>query len=251
MAKQSGLGDALWIGGVDVSGDTGSIGNVGGGPAPLDLTGIDKSAVERVGGIRDGRIEWSSWFNPTVAHPTLSALPTTDITVTYCRGTALADPAACLVAKQLNYDGSRASDGSFTLAIGAAANGYGVEWGVLGTPGKRTDTAATNGAAVDGTAASSFGLQAYLHVFALVGTDITVKLQESSDSGGADAWADVVGGGFTQVLAAGFVPQAQRIATSATLPVERYLRVVSTTAGGVTSCTFAVVIVRNATAVVF
>lgn len=250
MAKTSGLGDNCLVDGYDLSGDIGSLSRIGGGPAALEVTGINKSAIERVGGIRDGAIDFSSWFNPSAAqeHPVLSALPTANRIVTYLRGTTLGNGAASCVAKQINYDGSRGTDGSFTLAVGAQANGYGVEWGDQLTAGLRTDTAATDGTGVDGLAASAFGLQAYLHVTAFTGTDVTIKLQESSDNGAGDAFADVVGGGFTQVTSA---PGAQRIATAATLAVERYLRVVTTTVGGVTSVTFSVMVVRNLTAVVF
>ena len=53
-----------------------------------------------------------------------------------------------MVAKQLNYDGTRANDGAFTFAVSAQANGYGLEWGKQLTAGTRTDTGATNGTGV-------------------------------------------------------------------------------------------------------
>jgi hypothetical protein len=242
VAKQTGLGDNLYLGGIDLSGDTGSIGNVGGGIAVLDTTGIDKSAYERIGGLQDGRIEWVSHFNPAAdqAHDALSTLPTTSRIGTYCRGTSLGSAAAGLVGKQVNYDPSRGNDGAMTIAVNIqASDGEPLEWGVLGTAGKRTDTAATNGASIDNGAASTDGLVAYLHVFAFTGTSCTVTLQESADDGGADSWAAVVGGAFTAATAVG----AERIATATGLAVERYLRVV--TSGTFTSCTFAVVIARR------
>lgn len=457
MAKQSGLGDNFYLGGYDLSGDTNSLGEVGGGIAVLDVTGIDKHAYERIGGLRDGRMEWVSHFNPASAkaHSVLSTLPTTDRTLTYCRGTSLGSPAACLVAKQLNYDPSRADDGRMTIAVRAEANGYGLEWGTQLTAGLRSDTGATSGTGVsvggdgylhlpgasgdyastpdaasldivgdidirakvalddwtpaaestiiakytatgnqrsyalavttagalifrwseDGTAEKSetssasvsaaagaatwvratlevdvggtdaavifytstdgstwtqlgttqlngattsifastavlelggqtlgtvnrlagkifeaqvlsgiagtsvahpiptttsigdttpltwtvngaaylsvysyFGLQAYLQVTNFVGTDVTIKLQHSSDDDDTDAYADITGGGFTSVTSG---PQTQRIATTATLPIERYLRAVTTTTGGFSALTFNVVVVRNLTATVF
>jgi hypothetical protein len=120
--------------------------------------------------------------------------------------------------------------------------------GLQGTAGVRADTTATNGTSVDfGTGSTAFGLrlQAYLHVTAFTGTSCTVKLQESSDDGAGDAFADVTGGSFGAQTAVG----ASRIATSATQTVERYLRVVTT--GTFTVCNFHVTIVRNATAVSF
>lgn len=247
MAKQTGLGDRLFIDGLNVSGDITAIDTLGGGPEALENTGIDKSAFERIGGLRDGRAEFTTWWNPgpeaDAAHVALSTLPRTDRILTYCRGVALGGPAAGLVGKQINYDGSREADGAFSLEVAAQANGYGIEWGVQGTAGIRTDSAATNGSSVDHGAATAFGLTAYLHVFAFTGTSVTVKLQESADDGAADTWADVVGGAFTAATAVG----AERIATATDLAVERYLRVVTT--GTFTDAQFAVLICRAETEV--
>ena len=66
MAKQSGLGDNFYLHGYDVSGDLGSV-SVSGGPAALEVTGIDKSAFERIGGLRTGGMSWQAWFNPASA----------------------------------------------------------------------------------------------------------------------------------------------------------------------------------------
>lgn len=248
MAKQSGLGDNLYVAGYDLSGDIGSLETIGGGPTPLEVTGINKSAFERIGGLRDGAIEYAAFFNPSSnqAHDRLSDLPTTDQILSYCRGTDLGSPAACLVGKQINYDGTRGDDGSLTFKVQAQANGYGIEWGRQLTAGKRTDTTATNGSSVDLGSASpgAFGLQAYLQVFAFTGTSATIKIQESSDDGAGDAFADVTGGSFGAQSAIG----ASRIATAA-INVERYLRVVTT--GTFSNVVFSVVAIRNDTAVVF
>lgn len=247
MAKQAGLGDQLYVGGYDLSGDIGNLGNIAGGPAALEVTAINKSGFERIGGGRDGRIEFSSFWNVAVgqAQDRLSLLPTTDQVATYLRGTTLGNPGASLVGKQVNYDPTRGNDGSLVVATEALANGFGLEWGHQLTAGKRTDGGATNGTGVDFTAATAFGLQAYLQVFAFTGTSATVKLQESSDNGGGDAYADVTGGGFT--AATGIT--AERIQTSRTLAVERWLRVVTT--GTFSNLVFAVVVAKNDTAVLF
>ncbi|MDX3643224.1 hypothetical protein, partial [Streptomyces sp. MB09-02B] len=68
MAKQSGLGQAFYLGGYNLSGDTGSGDDIGCGLAGTqDVTGIDKSAYERIGLLRDGRLNWTSFFNPATA----------------------------------------------------------------------------------------------------------------------------------------------------------------------------------------
>lgn len=245
MAKQTGLGDRCFVAGIDLSGDVGSLSRIGGGPTPLEVTGIDKSAHERIGGLRDGAIEFSAFFNPAAgqAHPTLSTLPTTDRIVTYCRGATLGNAAASLVGKQINYDGTRGNDGAFTLAVQAQANAFGLEWGRQLTAGKRTDTTATNGASVDHTTVSTaFGWQAYLHVFAFTGTSVTVTLQDSADN---VAWANLTGGAFTAATGV----TSQRLAGGSSATVRRYLRAITT--GTFTEAVFSVAFTRNETAVSF
>lgn len=250
MTKISGLGENFYVDGYDVSGDVGSITNCSCPMTPLDVTAINASAYERIGGQRDGVMGWETWFNPAALaqHVVLSTLPTTDRLVSWTLGTAIGSHAASMNAKQINYDMTREQSGSLHFSVSAMANGYAMEWGQLATAGVRTDTEATNGSPLDsGGASTTFGLQAYLHVFEFTGTDVTVKLQESSNNG-ADAYADVTGGGFTAITAD---PTSQRIATAANLTVERYLRVVTTTSAGFTSLSFAVNVVRNTLAPVF
>ena len=91
MAKSSGLGDAFYVGGYDLSGDTSALSKIGGSLGVLDVTAINKSAFERLGGVRDGGIDWTSYFNPTGAHPVLSALPTSDVIATYANDTSSVD----------------------------------------------------------------------------------------------------------------------------------------------------------------
>lgn len=161
----------------------------------------------------------------------------------YFRGTALGGPVACLVGKQLNYDWSRADDGKVTMKVRAESNGFGIDWGTSLTAGKRSDTTATNGTAVDfGTGSTLFGAQFYLQVFSFTGTNITFTVEQSSDNGAADTFAAVTSGAFTQVTAA---PAVERLETARDQTVERYLRVV--TSGTFTECTFAVAAVRNDT----
>src|SRR6185295_7172253 len=101
MAKQNGLGDRCFVSGVDVSGDVSSLSSIHGGIATLDVTDITKSARERIGGMRDGSMAFSSFFNDSAAqaHKTLRTLPTADVLVSYLRGTAIGSPMATLAAK--------------------------------------------------------------------------------------------------------------------------------------------------------
>jgi hypothetical protein len=244
MAKSSGLGDNCYVGGYDLSGDIGSLSRIGGGHAVLDVTGIDKSAVERIGGVRDGSIEFNSFMNDSTgqAHNRLRTLPTTDVVVTYCRGTTLGNQAASIVAKQVNYDATRAEDGMLTFQTQAQANSFGLEWGTLLTAGKRTDTSATNGSSVDFVAATSFAWQAYLQVFSFTGTSCTVTLEDSAND---STWAVFTGSAFTAATGV----TTERIAGAAGSTVRRYVRAV--TSGTFSECTFAVMFVKNDTTVVF
>lgn len=152
MTKQSGLGQAFYLGGYNLSGDTGSGDEIGCGLAGTqDVTGIDKSAYERVGLLRDGRLNWTSFFNPSAAqaHAVLSTLPTTDRHMMWATGTTIGDPAACMVGKQIDYNPTRGADGSLTISVSSQANAYGLEWGDLLTAGQRTDTGAADGTAVE------------------------------------------------------------------------------------------------------
>jgi hypothetical protein len=212
----------------------------------MEMQGIDASSIERLGTLKDGSIEWVSYFNPDAlhSHVALSSLPLTNRIVTYFRGTAIGNAACGLQAKQINYDPTRAADGALTVAVQAqAANALPLEWGEMLTAGKRTDTTATAGTAFDSgiVGGTDFGLSLYLHVFSVTGTSVTVKVQESSDNG-ADAYADVAGATFVAATPAAS-PQSQRLRTATNLTVERYLKV--TTSGTFTSATFAVVAVRH------
>jgi hypothetical protein len=245
------LGQRLYVGGYDISGDITELGNVASPVATLDTTGIDKSAHERIQGQKDGTLEVTAWFNPenvsTIQeHAVYSTLPRTDVLNTFVASpVAIGAETYCLVGKQVNYDPKRAQDGTFTFGVSAQANGYGGEWGKLLTAGKRTDTTATAGTSYDQTAVStSFGWQAYLQVFAFAGTDVTVKIQDSADN---SSFADLTGAAFAAVTST--TPGAQRLqSASATATVRRYVKVTTTTSAGFTNLVFAVVFVRNLSA---
>lgn len=246
MTKQSGLGDNLYVSGYDISGDVQSV-NISAPMKSIVVTDITQSGVSRLGGQRDGQMGFVVYFDPTTAHPVLATLPTTDILATYCRGTAAGNPAACEVGKQINYDPKRGNDGSLTVDVSVQGSGYGVEWGVQVQPIQTVSAAVTGGSGVDLVASTSFGWQAYLHVMSVAptGQGITVKLQDSADQ---STWADLSGGAFTVVNAPG--PGWQRLQSAgSTDTVRRYVRALAS--GSYTSATYAVVFVKNQTAVTF
>ncbi len=104
------------------------------------------------------------------------------------------------------------------------AQGSTVDNGEIIEPeGAQSGAGATSSGSLDNSAASSNGGAGYLQVTDLTlggYTSVTVKIQESSDNGAGDAWADLVT--FTAVTAADV---AERIAVAAGTTVERYLQV--------------------------
>lgn len=241
MAKQAALAEKLIIDGVDISGDVGSVQSISSTRQAFDVTAIDKAAHERILGKADGLIDFMAFFNDATGqeHLTLRAHGGgADRVCTYLHGATLGNMAAAIVAKQVNYDPTRSADGMLTIGVQMLGAAYGLDLCDQVTAGLRTDTAATDGTAVDNdkAAATTRGLSAYLQIISFTGTSITVKLQDSAD--GSTDWQDVTGGGFAAASAVG----AQRIVTSLTLTVRRWLRVVSS--GTFNPCTFSVVVSR-------
>lgn len=233
MAKQGGLGSRFLVGGYDLSGDISALSSVSSSLAPIDVTGIDKFAHERIAGLRDGTMSFTSFWNAALSVPVLGSLPKTDTLMTFIPGPQqLGGPSAWLQALQVSYNPTRANSGELTMATEGQGEGWGLEWCQNLTAGLRSDTAATNGPDVDGGTGSASGAAAYLQVTGFAGTSVTVTVQHSADN---SAWSPLAA--FTAVTAA---PAWQRVAVSGA--VDRYLRVI--TEGTFTSAVFAAAVVR-------
>lgn len=249
---QTGLGDALYVGdnttylnSFDLSGDIGSLSKVTTSLKPLEVTGINKSGIERLPGQRDGEIAFSAWFNPGVnqEHATFKLRPTNDVQVGYFRGTVLGNSGAAMLAKQITYNPKRGTDGSLTFDVQAQANAFGLEWGRQLTAGVRTDSAATTGTGVQSATAGStgFGFQAYLWVFGVTGTSATFVLQDSPDN---VTYSTLTGGSFGAFTAGGVGRLAQGAGT-----VNQWTRV--NTTGTFSNAQFAVLFMRNLSTMTF
>ena len=225
MAKKSGLGQQIFVHGYDLSGDVATIDNAGSPRNLLDITAINASANERLVGLSDGNISVSSWFNDSTEqeHDALSGLVTTDRIVTWAFGATRGDVAACLVAKQLNYDGSRGTDGSLSFSVDTQADGISLDWCNTLTTGKETHSSAGSSTSRDDGAGTTAGMVAYLEITDCDSGTPTVTIQESSDNGSSDAWVNVLS--FSAVGYAS-APTAERVTSSGT--VERYLRITTT-----------------------
>ena len=238
MAKEAGLANLLFIAGYDLSGDVGSIGTIASHSTPLDVTAINASAMERILSHHDGEISFNHYFNDAASqeHAALAAAGAgLDRVVCWYHGSGIGEAAAGLVSKQINYDLNRGADGSLGGTTQCLANAAGLEYGEQLTAGKRTDTSATNGTSLNNGAATALGLSAYLQVFSVAGTSVTVAVQQSSDDGGGDAYAAILT--FTTV-SAGSLGHERKVTATLTTAVEQYLRVATT--GTFSSAIFAV-----------
>lgn len=224
MSKKSGLGDTFYVDGYDLSGDVNNI-EMSMPRETFTVPGVNVSAQERIYGRTDGKMSWTAYFNPASnqSHERFSALPTTNVIVSYHNGATVGNQAAGIVAKQLNYDNSRGDDGSLTSKIDAEGNGSALVWGELLTTGEQTFASSGSGTVLDYGASvgtTNFGLIAYIQAVSIDSGTATVAIQSSSDNAGSDPYADITGAVFTAVTA----KTSERIATSTTEAVERYLR---------------------------
>jgi len=238
MPKGSGLGQQIFVQGYDLSGDVSALDNAGSPRELLDTTAINASAHERVMGLSDGNLAVSSWFNDSSEqeHEAFKSLPTTDRIVMWAFGATRGDVAACLNAKQLNYDGSRGSDGSLAFTIDTqAASGVPLEWGNTLTTGKETHSAAGVSTSRDDGATTGYGLVGILSITDVDSGTVTVSIQQSADN---VTFADILS--FVAVAAAA-APTAQRLTLSGA--ILRYLRV--STTGTFGNCDFCMVTRRG------
>jgi len=237
MAKKSGLGQQIFVHGYDLSGDVATIDNAGSPRNLLDITAVNASATERLVGLSDGNLSVSSWFNDATEqeHAAFSGLVTTDRVITWAFGATRGDVAACLVAKQLNYDGSRGTDGSLSFSIDTQANGVALDWGNTLTTGKETHSSAAVSTSRDDGATTGYGLVGILSVTDVDSGTATVNIQQSADN---VTFANILG--FVAVSAAA-APTAQRLTLSGA--ILRYLRV--STTGTFSNCDFCMVTRRG------
>ena len=246
MAKVSGLGDRLYVGAFDLSGDVGSVQRISGAVQVLDVNGISCSAYERVLGLRDSTIEFTSYWNDSAggAWAVLSLLPTTDVGVSYFKGHTLGAVCANLNAKELDYSPTRANDGAITMAStfsGTTTSKFNLGWGVELTDGQRTDTSATNPTSglddLSGSPTStSFGATVWVHLLSFTGTSVTFTLRDAATE---PTYANVTGGASSAMTAVGF----QRWQTATTETIRRYLTI--GTSGTFSSAVFIVGVVRH------
>jgi len=218
MAKSTGLAQKFFHGIYDLSGDIGSVSSWSTPVAVLDVTGIDKSAIERVQGLSDGTVSFNAFFNDAAAaeHVALR-VPSSGAVVTWAMGSTVGDVAGMMQGQGVSYDPTRGPDGGLAFDVEMVNYASPAVWGVMLTPGLKTDTSAANGATLDQGAQTTAGAEAILHVTSFTGSNFTATVQDSAN--GSD-WGTLKA--FTQVTDTG----SERVTVSGT--VERYVRVIST-----------------------
>jgi len=238
MAKTSGLGQALFVQGYDLSTDASTLDGAGYNQEMLDITGIDKSAAERVAGRLESTITINGWFDNAddkahEAYTVSNKLPTGDRVVTYQMGTAITEPSLFLNAKQANYDVTNSPGSALAttamFSSTASVSGFdGIAFGVMLDAGATTYTSTTNGTTVDQSASSSAGSVACLQFVSGVSvSSLVAKIQHSSDSA---SWSDIIT--FSTISAN--TPTAQIVSMEGT--VNRYVRVQYTLSGTNAKC---------------
>lgn len=219
MAKRSGIGQYIYVGGYDLSGDVGTINSVSAPRSTLGVTGISSSVLERVMAHGNGSLSFTSFFNDAAGqeHVALSALPTTDVVSIYAISGTRGDPAACLVAKQINYDPTRNTDGSLTMLTDMMSNASALEWGKMLTASSETIASAGNLASLDELGAAgptANGGIGYLEIMSLGSGTPTITIQDSADDA---AWATLL------TFTVNSANTAERVTVTGN--VDRYLRV--------------------------
>ncbi len=240
MAKQSALGSQFFIDQYDLSGDIGAVTSAETTRASFDVTGIDKSAMERITGLRDGTMSFASFWNTTASTGDIAVLQTATRSDRICSvfiGATVGYPAASITGKQMGYPVTRGQDGSIgaTTTVQANGLGMGLEWGEMLTTGKQSfATGTVNGTSIDlGSASTAFGAAAYLHVISVASGTATFAIQDSTDN---VTFNNITGLAFTGATGA----TSQRLQTTSALSIARYIRIQGTGVHGaaVIACNF-------------
>jgi hypothetical protein len=138
MAKRSGLGQRfalVQIGagpGYDLSGDVGSIDTAETMLATLDVTGLDKTAHERLVGLGDGKLAYTGFFD-NAAHPLITPLRGLPVRAFWVGSQVEGDGLALAISGILtNYPVTRAAGGTLTIKPVVDSSGGDLpDWGQL------------------------------------------------------------------------------------------------------------------------
>ncbi len=233
----------MYVAGFDISGDVGSISSLQVTAEEQDVTGINKTAHERITKRHDAIIGFDTFFNDATdqLHDALKGLPTTNVGVMLLTGTTRGDGVFAMEAKQLNYDWVRGADGSLNGSVEAKMGSAGANWCRLlvkkGTHSSATDEVGVNEPA---DAQTTVGAVGYLQHFSAASGTVEYDIEDSSDStNGTDgAWANLLA--FADV-ATPYNPITSRVTVTGN--VEKWVR--ASTNGTFTTAVFSMCFYRG------
>ena len=220
MAKTNGLGVRIYANGYDLNTDVNALSGIGQTQTLLECTGLAKSAMQRLTGLRDANLSVNGYFDNAagMSHDAFKSI-SADSEVIVTMGTSRGDNACGMVSDQGSYNVGRSEGSAITTTVEfSTSNGKGLNWGVVLTDGpEQTDSAAANSAAVDNTSSTSAGAIGIVSVESVASGTAVLKVQHSSDD---ITYADLL----TFTGATGRTSES----ISATGTVNRYVRVAST-----------------------
>ncbi len=208
-----------------------------------DTTTLGDAAHEKSAGLRDGSATLQGILDVTMDALVATWLGSADgeaFTVGV-GGAALADPCRTGKIRHVSYGLSNPVGGM--VAVTARVEGHGgIDPGAI-IHANEAETATAGETGVDSgiVGGTANGGVAVIHCFTVSGTNptLTSKLQHCADNA---TWADLTGGGFTQLTAAG----SERILIPADTAVARYVREYHTIGGTNTpTFTYAVAFTRR------
>ena len=197
-------------------------------------------------GFRGATLSFSGFYDPTTTTGSDEILAnsigaTNASIVSYApNGFAVGEPIYLFRTHSTGYSVSQPVDGVVSITADMNATGTLVRGFSLHQLAAETTTA--NGTSVDGTASTTTGWTAHLHVTAVSGGTPTLDV-DVADSANDTTFATVTGASFTQVTTS---PSSERLTSStSTATVRRYVRAEWTISGSTPSYTFTVTFARQ------
>ena len=224
MAFKAGRGAQILFNQYDVSGYLNAAG-VQIGADTAEVTNFASAGwKEYMATLLGGTFPFAGMYD--VAFPVTSQLGVDAGVLTYApaSATAIGDPVFLASITSTDLQKSSPVGGIVAISWTATAEAA-VAYGQLLHPLAK-DTNTTTGASKDDSAQSTTGWTANLHVTGVDGGSWVIKMQDSADN---SSWADVTGGAFSSLSAAG----SQRlVSASGTTTLRRYVRYIATRTGG-------------------
>jgi hypothetical protein len=209
----------------------------------LDTTAFLKTAQEVIAGPDRSKISLGGLYDAATNDAELAAMlaaaTTRPITIGM-DGVAIGKRIRSALAQGFTHKIGASAGQLHVVTFGITPAEDGIDHGFALHDVATAESASTNSASHNNLAGTTNGGVGVLHVVANSRDgSVTIKIQQSSDNGGADPWSDLIT--FTAVGAG--VKTSERIEVTGT--VEQYLRAISTFGGTTGSLTYAVTFARR------